>query len=564
MTEEQMVQRDWADVVLAGEADPAVLTRAVRRGTLVRLARGVYSGRTAQDPEDVARACWLRVVAAVLPGATVVGPAAELLARRAAAGLPVEPLPAEIAVLDVLHDRRTTLRLPGVVVRSAPGPRPGRTLALPRGIAVERVAGAAEPATGTGQRSGAPRTAPVQAAGPLPRLSAAAQAVGLELVRGGPATRPELSARLGLSKPTVSVAVAELERAGLALQRTSRSGATGRSAAVYAVAPNAGWTLGIDLGNAQVRLAARGIAGDRLGERRATLRQAGSVDRLLEVTAHALAELRAGLVAAGPLLAVAVALPKPVRADHRLTGREGPSLGGLAPEELLARLGVPAGVPVLAENNVNCAVLAETGHGVAAGRQDVVFVQVGERIGAGVVVGGVLVHGARGGAGEVADLPFPWADDRAPQELGAERHVGAAALVARLPGRPAAGDLRAQVDALLARAEAGDAVAVAAVRDHAREVARVVTALVAVLDPEVVVLGGPVGEHPLVVRWVRAELAGLSGHTEVVPSALGGAATVEGAAALAARHLVGELFPASRRASGNREPGLTDGSVPLR
>lgn len=66
------------------------------------------------------------------------------------------------------------------------------------------------------------------------------------------------------------------------------------------------------------------------------------------------------------------------------------------------------------------------------------------------------------------------------------------------------------------------------------------------LDPEVVVLGGPVGEHPLVVRWVRGELAGLSAHTEVLPSALGGAATVEGAAALARRHLIAELFPAVR------------------
>ncbi|WHP16210.1 ROK family transcriptional regulator [Cellulomonas sp. ES6] len=538
------MRRDWADVVLAGEADPAVLSRAVRRGTLIRLARGVYSGRTAQDPQDVVRACWVRVVGGLLPGATVVGPAAGTLAQRVASGLPVEPLPAEIAELDLRHDRRTTVQLPGLLVRSAPGPRPGRTFALPGGISVERVAGDA--AATPGRPADARRAVPVRSAVALPHLSATAQVIGMQLVDGGPATRPELSARLRLSKPTVSLAVAELERAGLVVPRAPRSGAAGRSPAVYAVSPAAGWTLGIDLGNGQVRLAARGVSGERLGERHATLRQAGSVERLLEVAAEALAGLRSGLAAAGPLRVVAVALPKPVRADHRLTGREGPSLGGLAAEEVLARLGLPAGVPVLAENNVNCAVLAETAQGVAAGRKDAVFLQVGERIGAGVVVGGTLVHGARGGAGEVADLPFPWAPDRAPQELGAERHLGAAALVARVRGRPASGDLRAQIDALLARAETGDPAAVAALREHAREVARVVTALVAVLDPEVVVLGGPVGEHPLVVRWVRSELAGLSGHTEVLPSALGGAATVEGAAALARRHLVAELFPAVR------------------
>lgn len=540
------MQRDWADVVLAGEADPAVLSRAVRRGTLVRLARGVYSGRTAQDPPDVVRACWVRVVAGLLPGAIVVGPGAEELARRVIAGLPVEPLPAEIAELDVRHERRSTVQLPGLLVRSAPGPRPPRTLALPGGISVERRADQGDPAASAARPADEGRAVHPRPAAPLPELSATAQVVGLALVDGGPATRPELSTRLGLSKPTVSLAVAELERAELVVPRAPRSGAAGRSPAVYAVSPAAGWTVGIDLGNAQVRLAARGVGGARLGERHATLRQAGSVERLLETASDAFAGLLTGLAASGPLRAVAVALPKPVRADHRLTGREGPSLGGLAAEEVLARLGLPAGVPVLAENNVNCAVLAETAQGVAAGRKDAVFLQVGERIGAGVVVGGTLVHGARGGAGEVADLPFPWAPDRAPQELGAERHLGAAALVARVRGRPASGDLRAQIDALLARAETGDPAAVAALREHAREVARVVTALVAVLDPEVVVLGGPVGEHPLVVRWVRSELAGLSGHTEVLPSALGGAATVEGAAALARRHLIAELFPAVR------------------
>jgi predicted NBD/HSP70 family sugar kinase len=556
------VQRDWADVVVAGEADPAVLSRAVRRGTLVRLGRGVYSGRTAQPPEDVVRACWTRVLAAQLPGATVVGPAAEQLSRLVAAGRPVEPLPDAITVLEVRHDRRTTIRLPGLEIRSEPGPRPGPTLALPADIAVERVTGAREP--GSSPRPGRSPSAVDEAVEGLPPLSDAAQAVGLELVHAGAATRPELSARLALSKPTVSAAVAELERTGLVAQRAARSGRTGRSAAVYAIAAAAGWSLGIDLGNAQVRLAARGLGGERLGERRATVRQAGSVDRLLDDAATALAELRTGLVAAGPLRAVAVALPKPVRSDHRLTGREGPSLGGLAAEEVLARLGLPAGVPVLAENNVNCAVLAEVGQGVAAGRRDVVFVQVGERIGAGVVVDGALVHGARGGAGEIADLPFPWTADRLPQELGAERHVGAAALVARAPGGPGVGDLRSRVDALLARAEAGEAAAVAAVREHAREVARVVTALVAVLDPEVVVLGGPVGEHPLVVRWVRGELARLSGHTEVLPTAFGGAATVEGAAALATGHLLGSLFPSTRRPAGARTSAQATEAVPIR
>ena len=47
--------RMWPEVVLAGEAAPAVLTRAVQRGTLRRLASGVYTGLVAEDPEVVVR-----------------------------------------------------------------------------------------------------------------------------------------------------------------------------------------------------------------------------------------------------------------------------------------------------------------------------------------------------------------------------------------------------------------------------------------------------------------------------------------------------------------------------
>jgi hypothetical protein len=81
---------------------------------------------------------------------------------------------------------------------------------------------------------------------------------------------------------------------------------------------------------------------------------------------------------------------------------------------------------------------------------------------------------------------------------------------------------------------------------------------VSVLDPEMVVLGGAIGEHPLVARWVRAEVAASAPHTEIVPGAFAGAATVEGATTLAGRAALGALFgdPHAR----SREPSLP--SVP--
>src|SRR2546423_10315353 len=60
------------------------------------------------------------------------------------------------------------------------------------------------------------------------------------LAAAGQATRPQLAVACGLSKPTVSLVMAELEAAGLAERSGSSSGATGRTAAVYRPGARAG------------------------------------------------------------------------------------------------------------------------------------------------------------------------------------------------------------------------------------------------------------------------------------------------------------------------------------
>ncbi|MGW1290847.1 MarR family transcriptional regulator, partial [Streptomyces sp. NPDC002586] len=81
-----------------------------------------------------------------------------------------------------------------------------------------------------------------------PRLSESASAVFAVLARAASATRPQLASLAGLSKPTVSVAVAELESAGLATHSGTASSGTGRTAAVYRLGPDAGAVLAVDLG----------------------------------------------------------------------------------------------------------------------------------------------------------------------------------------------------------------------------------------------------------------------------------------------------------------------------
>lgn len=102
----------WPPITFAGDADSAVLARAVRRGTLRRLASGVYTADLKSSSEDVVRRHLWPIVAHHLPGA--------VLADRSAqsGGIPTD------GALYVVHARRRPLVLPGVTVYPRAGQRP--------------------------------------------------------------------------------------------------------------------------------------------------------------------------------------------------------------------------------------------------------------------------------------------------------------------------------------------------------------------------------------------------------------------------------------------------------
>ena len=78
----------------------------------------------------------------------------------------------------------------------------------------------------------------------------------------GPVSRPQLAAATGLSKPTISLALADLERAGLVLSVGHRTGNAGRAALLYEISPGAGWVIGLDVGREWIRAALVDLAGE--------------------------------------------------------------------------------------------------------------------------------------------------------------------------------------------------------------------------------------------------------------------------------------------------------------
>jgi predicted NBD/HSP70 family sugar kinase len=348
-----------------------------------------------------------------------------------------------------------------------------------------------------------------------------------------PLTRVDIAARTGLSKPTVNAAVRRLERAGLLVPAGIQTGRQGRVATFYEVAETAGAVVAVELNPSVIRVAVSDLLGRKVTrERFAPPRSPKDVARELErIVVAASDRARSGQT---PLRAVAISVAKPV--DPRtLSVIELPDTpypeGLIQPVEFLSET---IDAPLLVDNDVNLAALGEQRNGVAKDVSNFVFLYVGAGIGLGLVIDGEVMRGSRGLAGEVGYLP-----SRA--DATGKRH-GLARAVSELglgPRRQDAwyADTVAEARTQLRAAEDGDQHALDAVRRAGRALGEAATAICAVIDPELIVLGGPVGASPLLVDDVQRTLDELApASTPVVVSSLGESAPLEGALELARRH----------------------------
>ncbi|GAB2613577.1 ROK family transcriptional regulator [Streptomyces capparidis] len=332
------------------------------------------------------------------------------------------------------------------------------------------------------------------------------------LLEHGPLSRTRLGALTGLSKPTASQLLSRLEAAGLVVPTGTSAGRPGPGAQLYEVNPDAAHVAGLDVTPARIRAAVADITGRTVGSFRLPTpgrRARGAVERVRRALDGALAD--AGL---GRERLHRVVIGTPGAFDPG-TGRlrYAPHLPGWHSPGLLDELGAALGVPFEVDNDVNLAAVAEQRLGRARTCRDFVLLWGDEGIGAAVVIGGRLHRGATGGAGEVAFLPLPGTPlvrgvGRA-NEGGFQALAGGPAVLALAREHGiAARDARQAVAGLPAAGGAGEAV----LRGFAQRLAVGLAAVVAVVDPELIVLGGGLitaGGEPL-RRLVQAELAQLT------------------------------------------------------
>ncbi len=249
-----------------------------------------------------------------------------------------------------------------------------------------------------------------------------------------------------------------------------------------------GRRLGVDVGGTKSLAVLIDDNGSVLDEARVpTPRGVGSGPAVIE----AVAELASAVIRrSGPVDSVGVGMPGLVTPDGVL--RAAPNLDEVAEVDVAGELSAVLGRMVSVDNDATCALLAEWTIGAGRGVDDLLLVTLGTGIGGGVVMGGRVLRGAHGFAGEFGHIMV---DPNGPEcpcgRRGCwERYASGSGLNELGRGLQLGGSGLADGPAILSAARRGLPEALEVVERFASWVGIGLAGLTNSFDPSTIILGG--------------------------------------------------------------------------
>ena len=355
----------------------------------------------------------------------------------------------------------------------------------------------------------------------------------------GVASRAEIARSTGLSPATVSTLVGQLVETGLVVdapQRLSRRSQSGRPPALITLDPSAGVAIGIDFGKRHLAVAVSDLSHEILAERWRTMHEdydaRAGMDGAVKLVDEALT--RSG-TERDRVLGVGLGLPGPI---HRSTGTVGSSaiLPGWTDVRIAEVMSERLALPVHVDNDANLGALAELHWGAGHGASTLVYLKMATGIGAGLVIGGRLFHGAGGTAGEIGHTTV--------DEAGPICRCGNRGCLEMVASAPALAELlratRGEVtgERVVELALEGDPGCRRAIADAGSYAGHAVANLCNLFNPERIVVGGSLGAAgevllgPLSEAVRRRVIPSAVEDVEIVPGVLGDRAELLGAVAL--------------------------------
>jgi predicted NBD/HSP70 family sugar kinase len=321
------------------------------------------------------------------------------------------------------------------------------------------------------------------------------------LLERGTLTRAELRELTGLSKPTTSDVLRTLTDAGFASVIGHTSGGPGPNAEIYAINPAAAHVVALSVrditetAHPAIGAALCNLAGTVLARHEYDI-DAGDP---MAAVAHTVADLcaRAGLDRAA---VTHVQLAVPGSYDPGSDTIRHIDVAGWGRTGMVSDLAAKLDTTVGADNDVNLAAFAERHRGVAAGTDGFALLWFGAGLGCAIDLGGTLLRGMSGAAGELGYVPVGLSGKDLHDLVGgpavlalAAKHGFTTDTPEAAVARAAAGFPAAATTASPERSYDG-APSEAFLRELAERIALALASVSAILDPPLVVLAGEVAQ----------------------------------------------------------------------
>lgn len=306
----------------------------------------------------------------------------------------------------------------------------------------------------------------------------------------GAASANDLARATGLARSTISMVLTELRKGRVVVETagamTARS--VGRPAARFALNPDAGTCVGLHLSLSEIRLMLADVSHSVIFEQNVPLGRDYTPEAATEAARQAIREAyrRKGL-SLQSLLGVGVSISGPVAPNGRVQRASIlPTWAGVNIPDVFSRA---LERPVFADNESNCAAIAEMTYGAALGVEDFVFFTVDLGVGGAIVSRGRVLTGVAGAGGEFGHMTIdPNGDlcrcgNRGCLELTASL-TPALAVASRLLCRDV------EVEELAALAKSGDVGCARLLADTAEIAGRGLGMIGAILNPGLIIVGG--------------------------------------------------------------------------
>ena len=340
----------------------------------------------------------------------------------------------------------------------------------------------------------------------------------LKLLReAGTCSRADLVRASGLSAPTVTNVVADLLASDLVKPLGEGESSGGRPPDMISFKAERGCLLAVQITAFSLTFLLTDLSGSELETAQLSLAShkttPNAICNLIGVEARRL--LRKHKLAQEQLMTLVVAVPAIANVDEGIVVSIS-TLDQWRSVPLRSLLGKIFDCRIIIENDTNLSALGERYRGAARFEETFIIINIAANVSAGIFLGGRIHHGAQWAAGEIAYLRLPHVSRKLPtlHEFGElESLLTTSAIVKSwqeaLSNRATANaeeSKPADAVAILALAQSGDSRAKKIIQHRAAIVADIIVNLSLILNPGLILLGGEVGSHPMLLNLVQRQL----------------------------------------------------------